>query len=178
MESIGIIRRIDDIGRIVLPKEIRNIIKVSYNDPLEISVEKGRIVLTPFNTFVNMGSTIKSIVTALFTHCRVPVVVCDKKETVFSEGLTIEQGIKLGSPVSECIAKRMEYIYSSGSIELYIGEEKKHRLSALIPITSALNGGMGALILLNGTRRAAELTEEQLSLTRFAAFLVAERLDI
>ena len=44
----GIVRRLDDLGRIVIPKEIRQQCGLAYGDPLEFDVEDGRIVLTPY----------------------------------------------------------------------------------------------------------------------------------
>ena len=41
----GIVRRIDDLGRIVLPKELRRTLGISEGDPLEIGIEGRRIVL-------------------------------------------------------------------------------------------------------------------------------------
>lgn len=43
--STGIVRRIDDVGRIVLPKEMRRELDMKENQPVEISVENGSIVI-------------------------------------------------------------------------------------------------------------------------------------
>ena len=49
MKSTGIIRRIDDIGRVVIPKEIRHTCKIKEGDPLEIYIERdGSIILKPY----------------------------------------------------------------------------------------------------------------------------------
>ena len=49
MIATGIIRRIDDLGRIVIPKEIRKQLKVDESDPFEIFMTKeGEIVLKPY----------------------------------------------------------------------------------------------------------------------------------
>ena len=54
MKSKGIIRNIDDLGRLVVPKEMRTALEISENDPVEISMEGSTIVLkkhTPFCVF-------------------------------------------------------------------------------------------------------------------------------
>lgn len=49
MKSTGIIRRIDDLGRIVIPKEIRRISKIEEGEPLEIFTERdGSIIIKPY----------------------------------------------------------------------------------------------------------------------------------
>lgn len=42
MKATGIVRRIDDLGRIVIPKEIRRILHIREGDPLEIYIAYGR----------------------------------------------------------------------------------------------------------------------------------------
>ena len=49
MKATGIIRRIDDLGRVVIPKEIRRSLKIVEGDPLEIYTERdGSIILKPY----------------------------------------------------------------------------------------------------------------------------------
>ena len=48
MKSTGMVRRIDDLGRIVIPREIRTIFDINASDPLEIFVEDGSIILRKY----------------------------------------------------------------------------------------------------------------------------------
>lgn len=48
MKSIGMVRKIDRLGRIVLPKELRRTMKIDYQDPLEIYVDGDSIVLKKY----------------------------------------------------------------------------------------------------------------------------------
>ena len=63
MKSTGIVRRIDDLGRMVLPKELRNTYNIDKKDPMEIFVEGDRIILEKYQpgcTFCdNVENTIK-----------------------------------------------------------------------------------------------------------------------
>ena len=45
MKSTGIVRRVDELGRVVLPIEIRRLLDIEERDPLEISLEEDRIIL-------------------------------------------------------------------------------------------------------------------------------------
>ena len=54
MKATGIIRRIDDLGRIVIPKEIRKTMHIRESDPLEIFTERdGDIILKEYSRSVN-----------------------------------------------------------------------------------------------------------------------------
>ena len=48
MKSTGIVRRIDDLGRVVIPKEIRKVLDIQYGDPLEIYTDGESIVLKKY----------------------------------------------------------------------------------------------------------------------------------
>lgn len=48
MKSTGIVRKVDELGRIVLPKELRATFKIEHKDPLEIYVEGDNIILTKY----------------------------------------------------------------------------------------------------------------------------------
>ncbi len=48
MKATGIVRRIDDLGRIVLPKELRRVMEIKEGDPLEIYTEEDQIILKKY----------------------------------------------------------------------------------------------------------------------------------
>ena len=48
MKSTGILRRVDELGRVVLPIELRRSLDIEEKDPLEISVEEDRIILRKY----------------------------------------------------------------------------------------------------------------------------------
>lgn len=55
MKATGIVRRIDDLGRVVVPKEIRRILRIREGDPLEIyTTEKGEIILKKYSPVGDM----------------------------------------------------------------------------------------------------------------------------
>lgn len=58
----GIIRRVDDLGRILIPKGIRDTLQIREGDPLEISVEEGHIVIEPYIATGDYRTAIKRIV--------------------------------------------------------------------------------------------------------------------
>lgn len=48
MKSIGIVRQVDELGRIVLPKELRRVFDINYKDALEIYTDEDRIILKKY----------------------------------------------------------------------------------------------------------------------------------
>lgn len=54
MKATGIIRRIDDLGRVVIPKEIRRTVRIREGDPLEIFVENGAVIFKKYQAMGNL----------------------------------------------------------------------------------------------------------------------------
>lgn len=52
MKATGIVRRIDDLGRVIIPKEIRRNLHIHENDPLEIFVENDKIIFQPYLPYI------------------------------------------------------------------------------------------------------------------------------
>lgn len=50
MKSTGIVRRVDDLGRVVIPIELRNKLEIEIKDPIEIYTEGSSIILKKFET--------------------------------------------------------------------------------------------------------------------------------
>lgn len=54
MKSTGIVRKVDDLGRIVIPKELRDILGISTKDPLEIFTSEHTIILRKYRPFCSI----------------------------------------------------------------------------------------------------------------------------
>lgn len=63
MKSTGIVRKIDDLGRIVLPIELRRTLEVSERDPLEIFIEDNTIILKKYQPACIFCGNAKDVVT-------------------------------------------------------------------------------------------------------------------
>ena len=57
MKATGIVRRIDDLGRVVIPKEIRRTLKIRESEPLEIFTDRnGEIILKKYSPMAEIGT--------------------------------------------------------------------------------------------------------------------------
>ncbi|WP_338128604.1 AbrB/MazE/SpoVT family DNA-binding domain-containing protein [Bacillus infantis] len=57
MKSTGIVRRVDELGRIVIPKEIRRVLEINIKDPIEIFVEDEKIILLKYKHYLSCSVT-------------------------------------------------------------------------------------------------------------------------
>lgn len=61
MKSTGIIRRIDDLGRVVIPKEIRRALRIREGDPLELFTVQGGVCFKKYNPISDARDIVKSL---------------------------------------------------------------------------------------------------------------------
>lgn len=65
MKATGIVRRVDDLGRVVIPKEVRQTLKIREGDPLEIWLDEGGICLKKYNVIAPFEDNLKAVVDML-----------------------------------------------------------------------------------------------------------------
>ena len=86
MKSTGIIRRIDDLGRIVIPKEIRKNIKIKNGDSLEIFLEDTSIVLKKYSPIESIENVICDYVETFNQVTKHNIIVTDKEKIISISG--------------------------------------------------------------------------------------------
>ena len=67
MKATGIVRRIDDLGRVVIPKEIRRTLRIREGDPLEIfTARDGEVILKKYSPISELGQFAKEYAETLY----------------------------------------------------------------------------------------------------------------
>lgn len=85
MQTLGIVRRMDELGRIVVPKQIRNIFKIKNGDCVEFSVDNGKIILTKHNLFNNIDS-IQALMDMIAKTINVKILITDDNKVIHIGG--------------------------------------------------------------------------------------------
>ena len=87
MKSTGVVRRIDDLGRIVIPKEIRRSLRIREGDSLEIYSEGSEgITLRKYSQVENIEGFINQYVDAIYSTSRKEIIVTDKEKIIAAAG--------------------------------------------------------------------------------------------
>ena len=111
MKATGIVRRIDELGRIVIPKEIRRTQRIRQGDSLEIfTAADGEVVFKKYSPLSGLGSLSKVYAEVLAKSLGRPVVVCDTHQIVAAAGPG--RGELLGRAISPQNCVRYSLLYS------------------------------------------------------------------
>ncbi len=88
MKPTGIVRRIDDLGRIVVPKEIRRVLRIREGDPLEIFTGKdGEVILKKYSPLGELGTFAQQYVDSISQILGCPVCVADRDQIIAVAGM-------------------------------------------------------------------------------------------
>ena len=87
MKATGIVRRIDDLGRVVIPKEIRRTMRIREGDPLEIYTNsEGEVIFRKYSAIGEMSENAGSVAEIMTKLAGCPVLIFDKDHVVASSG--------------------------------------------------------------------------------------------
>ena len=145
MKATGILRRIDELGRVVIPKEIRKTMKMREGEELEIYTTAEEVVLKKYSELSLMESFARSLVSVIRKVTGRSVAVTDGDVVIASNGALVPRaGQPIGEELRKVIEGRRVVVHADGKC-LSLGEEKA-RGEVIRPILSA-GDLFGALIL-------------------------------
>lgn len=103
MKATGIVRRIDELGRVVIPKEIRRTQRIRQGDALEIfTAADGQVVFKKYSPLVELGELAGVYAEVLAKNLGRPVLMCDRESIVAATGTG--KGQLLGRQISDAAA--------------------------------------------------------------------------
>jgi AbrB family transcriptional regulator (stage V sporulation protein T) len=86
MKATGIIRRIDDLGRIVIPKEIRKNLRIKEGDNLEVFVQNEEIILRKYSMMNKINDLAQELTDAIYTFMKHSIFITDTDQVVAGSG--------------------------------------------------------------------------------------------
>lgn len=138
MKATGIVRRIDDLGRIVIPKEIRRTLRIREGDPLEIYTDRdGEVIFKKYSLLGGLSDLATQVCDTLSKTAGRVTVVTDRDSCLAVAGaprrdLSEKQ---LSEALEELIGLRRAYQWQPGSAAVPVSSESsKFFVSAAVPI--------------------------------------------
>ncbi|ONI44756.1 stage V sporulation protein T [Candidatus Epulonipiscioides gigas] len=126
MKATGIVRRIDDLGRVVIPKEIRRTLRIREGDPLEIFTDNsGQVILKKYSPVGELSTFAKEYAETLAQTTGHIACISDKDQIIAISGATRKDFLE------KSISKHLEKVIESRNILKARREEKQ-----FIPILS------------------------------------------
>jgi len=177
MKATGIVRRIDELGRVVIPKEIRRTQRIRRGDPLEIfTTGDGEVIFKKYSPIGELNGVAAQYADVLNKSFALTAFVCDRDRILAASGTgrrdLAERSVSL--PLEKLMDNRKPYL-STGSPEqaLLPCEGTQRALLCVWPIIAA-GDVAGAVGLLTDDRTAKPDAAQQKAVSVAAAFLAKQ----
>ncbi len=172
MKATGIVRRIDDLGRVVIPKEIRRTMRIREGDPLEIYTDNdGEVIFKKYSPIGELGSFATLYGDVLNKAGGYPVVICDRDHVISVAGISKKELLerRVSASLEEMMENRRSYTSVGDSKKLQPVEGVDVYALVQFPIIAA-GDVCGSVMFLQTSDAAASETDAKLIQTA-AAFL-------
>ena len=179
MKATGIVRRVDDLGRVVIPKEIRRTMRIREGDPLEIFTDRdGEVIFKKYSPIGELGEFATQYAETLYKTSGFPVCITDKDSIIATAGLHKKELYE--KPVSSDIEKVMEdkkHYLSNGGGKLPITESNDRYSAGVISPIIAEGDIIGNVIVIK-ENETDNITETELKLANAASMFLAKQMEI
>lgn len=180
MRATGIVRRIDELGRVVIPKEIRRTQRIRQGDALEIFTEAdGKVIFRKYSQMAELNELAGAYAEVLAKQFSAPVMVCDRDTVVAVSGGT--RGELLGKHITPELEKLLAArgIYTaprdpSRKVHAVTGVDSR-TLECAAPIV--VGGDIEGGVCLLGSARTDPPDDAQTGAMRIAAAFLARWME-
>lgn len=174
MKSTGITRRIDDLGRIVIPKEIRKNLKIKENEVLEIFINNDEIILKKFSPFNDSEKVLSDYIKVINDMTGNDVIITDRDKVILSSKKLEEKLLnkKLSEYVNDLMENRNTFLSNDMKVIEVIDNEKIKQNYYFIPFIID-SDVVGSIIMFSGK----EIDENSKSLLLIASKLLVNYIE-
>lgn len=177
MKATGIVRRIDDLGRVVIPKEIRRTLRIREGDPLEIFTDRdGEVILKKYSPMTDLSLFAQEYTDSLFDATGCIALITDDTEVVAVSGAPKKTLIekRISEHGKELLSLNSTFVSESPN-ENPVVDNLQFAAQVVAPIRSA-NQPEGLVVLMSKEPRQMGNTEIKLVETA-AAFLAKQLMN-
>lgn len=141
MKESGLIRRLDNLGRIVIPKELRKVLSIKEGEPLEISLnENSEIVLNKTSVFKNLNTYLQIICETINEVLEISTIVTDMEKVICVSGISKNKCLNkdINKDLRKQIESKKSYIskneFKTQMIQLFDKDENRYNWQLIMPI--------------------------------------------
>lgn len=180
MKATGIVRRIDDLGRVVVPKELRDSLKIGEGDTIEIFTdEDGEIVLKKYSPMAELSDIMASYAKTLSTATNTGVIITDKDFVVASSNLDIDLLDRpVGDRIKQVFEERKLISFHSNApsevVEHPSFDETNFNQFVITPVISPAGDLLGTVVLAS----SEDMSNFEAKIAETAASFIAKQVEV
>ena len=179
MKATGIVRRIDDLGRIVIPKEIRRTMRIREGDPLEIYTDReGEVIFKKYSPIGELGAFATQYAEVLHKISGYPTVVCDRDTVIATSGVPKKEMLerRVSQHLEDAMEQRKYYALSSKDDKKLHPVEGVDKYAIVAAPIMAAGDVVGSISML-ANEGVTLATDTEIKLAATAALFLGKQLE-
>ncbi|KYH34366.1 stage V sporulation protein T [Clostridium tepidiprofundi DSM 19306] len=183
MKATGIVRRIDDLGRVVIPKEIRKTLRIREGDPLEIFTDReGGVILKKYSPIEELSEFSEEYADSLQQTIGHMILISDKDNIISVSGASKKEYMdqKISFQLEKIMEERKSVILGEGNedvISLYDDEEVQDKYSAQVITPIIAEGDAIGSVIIASTESGVNFGDLELKLAETAAAFLGKQME-
>ena len=177
MKATGIVRRIDDLGRVVIPKEIRRTLRLREGTPLEIFTDReGEIILKKYSPMMELNAFASQYADAMAQSTGLMVCITDRDQVIAAAGGAKKE--LLQKPISrqlENVINERTALMAGKDDKAYTEDVEGVTAQVVAPIICE-GDAIGAVVIMSREPRA-KFTEAEMRLAATAAGFLGRQME-
>lgn len=182
MKATGIVRRIDDLGRVVIPKEIRRTLRIREGDPLEIFTDReGGIILKKYSPIGELSEFSKGYAEALQQAIGNIIIISDKDSIISISGVQKKEYMdkKISMELEKIMDERktVNINEESNIIPLYDDEEAKDKYKSQVISPILAEGDVIGAVVIVSKEGNKDFGEVEVKLAETASAFLGKQME-
>ena len=182
MLQTGIVRRIDELGRVVVPKEMRKTLRIREGDPLEIFTDKETLVLRKFSPLKSIEGTAETVCEGLKELTKKDCLVTDNDSVIFVTGSKNQEllGKKISVSLINVLNNRKSQILNKNGdnriIPIVSNEHNDMENQIIAPII--LNGDCFGAVVMFDNDKYSKFSTCELKTVELGAIYLSKQFEV
>lgn len=182
MKATGIVRRIDELGRVVIPKEIRSTLRLKSGDPLEIFTDRDELMLKKYSPIASLEKFSEGTAKSLSDLSGHIAVICDTDEVLHAAGRGQREfdGKNISDGMDKILRDRKSYVANlseGGDIVPICEGQSSEDMTAQVIVPIVCNGDCLGAVALVSTEEGAKIEAAACKLAQLSANILAGQFE-
>lgn len=147
MKTTGMVRRVDSLGRIVIPKEIRKVLKIKENEQVEINVEGDEIILNRYSDLDDLDLYLKKLIDIISDIYKIDILITNLNKFKLTTKNYLYLENKELSPYLSNILNNRNDVIEKNKISISLNSNESDIESSYLIKTLIVNGDTVGLII-------------------------------
>lgn len=179
MKATGIVRRIDDLGRVVIPKEIRRTMRIREGDPLEIFTDRdGEVIFKKYSPIGELSELAVTYCDVLVKSTEQTVIICDRDHCIAAGGIPKKEVLerRVTASLEDIMEGRRLYVANDSQGDRFTALEGVDRpVTIAAPILSA--GDISGVVAFLGDDESTAPSHSDIKLATVAAGFLGKNME-